>query len=176
MRASGTYLLLFVSVTACSGGSSDGDSSSGGDHATSTGGSQGNGGTGGTTSAGGAAVGGAGGTSGADGTGGGALTSDYELPCQEEGDACGTSGMSCVGFSFGGGALSSLACSATCPGGLDDCPPVPEGYATPRGCLTFTTAKRCVLVCEAEGEEFPCPNGMSCVGDSASTISRCVWL
>ena len=159
-----------------SGGTSGGTAGAAGAAGVPSSGGGGTGGRGGEGGAAGLAAGGRAGSAGASGSAGAPGTSIYGEPCDDEGDSCGRLGVSCLEVSFGGGAISALTCSNTCPGGVDECDDPPAGSGMAVACLPFTTADRCVLVCDVNGTEYPCPTGMSCVGDGGSPVRLCVWL
>jgi len=98
----------------------------------------------------------------------------YSAPCSVSGVACGE-GLSCVAFALPDSDAVGYACSGTCPNGVEDCADPPAGSSAAIGCWQFTTADRCVLVCEYNGQYFDCPAGMSCIRSADGRVGQCIW-
>ncbi len=98
----------------------------------------------------------------------------YSAVCHAAGEACGE-GLSCAAFSLGEEGSVGLACSGTCPNGVEDCAEPPSGSSAAIGCWQFTTADRCVLVCEYNGQYFGCPEGMICHRSADGRVGHCLW-
>jgi hypothetical protein len=177
------------------GSSASGGSSSAGKGGSGTGGSAGKGG-GGTGASGGSGAtsseGGSGATaeggSGADVSEGGTGTGDmfggapgamegglspYAPDCDET-NPCLTPGVTCLGVRLNEGGYG-FTCSNQCDA-VDDCSGADSGAEATPGCVEFTTASRCVLVCYEDGEERSCPTGMGCYRYPNFPVGYCLWL
>ena len=98
----------------------------------------------------------------------------YSAPCSAPNEACGE-GLACVPFSLGEEGSVGYACSGTCPNGVEDCSDPPAGSSAAIGCWQFSTADRCILICEYNGQYFDCPAGMSCIRSADGRVGYCLW-
>ncbi len=164
------------------GSSSNGSGASAGSKAGSSGsgGADGSGGSGssgisGSTSSGGSSGGGAGTTSIGPPP---SPTEDglaiYTVECEGESSVCNYPEAACLGINLDEGGVG-YACSNQC-NTVEDCSDAPSGAEAEVGCVQFTAAKRCVLVCYNGGIESECPDGMGCYRYPNSPIGYCLYL
>jgi hypothetical protein len=174
------------------GGSSAGKGGSGGSSSAGKGGS-GTGGSGGSGEAGApsgkggsgaTAEGGSGAGDGEGGTGTGDMfggapgamedgSSPYVPDCDET-NPCLTPGVTCLGVRLNEGGYG-FTCSNQCDA-VNDCSGADSGAEATPGCVEFTAASRCVLVCYEDGEERSCPTGMGCYRYPNFPVGYCLWL
>lgn len=159
-----------------SGGTSSGkggssSSGKGGTTSTGTGGSTAEGGSGNDTSSEGGmgAVDMHGGAPGATEDG----QSPYAPDCDET-VPCTTAGVTCLGVRLNEGGYG-FTCSNQCDD-VSDCSSADSGAEATPGCVEFTSAARCVLVCYDNGEERSCPSGMECYRYPNFPVGYCLWL
>jgi hypothetical protein len=98
-------------------------------------------------------------------------TSPYGEACSASSMTCTGAGLTCKKFSFGGGAINGYACSQTCKSD-NDCAASPAGMAASK-CLQFTSAKYCVLACDASKADS-CPAPLKCAADQGAATGICV--
>lgn len=153
-------------------------------------------GSGGTSSAGkgGSATGSAGkGGGGSTATGGGAGTDDgaggadfepppptedglsiYTVECEGDSSVCNYPAAHCLGIYLEEGGVG-YGCSNQC-NTVADCSDAPSGAEAKAGCVQFSAASRCVLVCHDNGTDYECPEGMGCYQYPNSPIGYCLYL
>jgi hypothetical protein len=156
-------------------GSSGGTNSAG--KGGSSAGSAGKGGGGGAASA-------AGGSAGADNGAGGVdfepppPTEDglsiYTVECEGDSSVCNYPAAHCLGIYLDEGGVG-YACSNQCET-VADCSDAPSGAEAKAGCVEFSAASRCVLVCHDNGTDYECPDGMGCYQYPNSPIGYCLYL
>jgi hypothetical protein len=101
-----------------------------------------------------------------------ASSSFYDTACSASSMTCPDTPLICQKFSFGGGAISTYACTKPCSsvGDCDTTDPTVQ-------CLPFTTSGFCVIVCDATSTSpTACPGPLKCVANGGSTIGICVTL
>jgi hypothetical protein len=173
------------------GGAGDASSEGGAPASSGSGGSAGKGdaGKGGSTS--GSSGSGAGGTGSA--TGGSAGTDDgvggadfepppptedglsiYTVECEGDSVVCNYPAAHCLGIYLDEGGVG-YACSNQCET-VADCSDAPSGAEAKAGCVEFSAASRCVLVCHDNGTDYECPDGMGCYQYPNSPIGYCLYL
>jgi hypothetical protein len=196
----GTGAIVQVGGSSGSGGKGGSSGSSGSNSAGKGGSDSGSGGSssgkGGSSSAGkgGATSSGTGGTTSEGGSGndtsseggmgavdmhGGApgATEDGESPYAPDCDEtvpCTTAGVTCLGVRLNEGGYG-FTCSNQCDD-VSDCSSADSGAEATPGCVEFTSAARCVLVCYDNGEERSCPSGMECYRYPNFPVGYCLWL
>ena len=163
-----------TSTSSGSGGSKAGSPGSGGGTANG-GSSSGSGSSGATSGSGGTSGGNAGSTSVGPPPG---PTEDglaiYTVECEGESSVCNYPEAHCLGINLDEGGVG-YACSNLC-NTVDDCSDAPSGAEAEVGCVQFTAAKRCVLVCYNGGVESECPDDMGCYRYPNSPIGYCLYL
>jgi hypothetical protein len=98
----------------------------------------------------------------------------YTLECRGDSKDCDSASVPCFGVGGGPDAAIGYACSNRCSS-IDDCSHAPTGAEAQVGCVPFTSASHCVLVCKQETLEFACPTGMSCYVYPGSPVGYCLW-
>jgi hypothetical protein len=98
----------------------------------------------------------------------------YTVECEGESSVCHYPEAACLGIYLDEGGVG-YACSNQC-NTVDDCSDAPSGAEAEVGCVQFTSAKRCVLVCYNGGVESACPDGMGCYRYPNSPIGYCLYL
>jgi hypothetical protein len=98
----------------------------------------------------------------------------YTIECEGESSVCNYPEAHCLGINLAEGGVG-YACSNQC-NTVDDCSSAPSGAEAEVGCVEFTAAKRCVLVCYDNGIESKCPDGMGCYRYPNSPIGYCLYL
>jgi hypothetical protein len=96
------------------------------------------------------------------------------VECEGESSVCNYPEAACLGIYLDEGGVG-YACSNQC-NTVDDCSDAPSGAEAEVGCVQFTAAKRCVLVCYDSGIESECPDGMGCYRYPNSPIGYCLFL
>jgi hypothetical protein len=87
---------------------------------------------------------------------------------------CPDTGLICEKFSFGGGAITTYACTQTCAS-TAGCGTAPAGYTVQ--CLPFTTESFCVVTCDPTSTNpDACPSPMKCVANEGQPVGICVSL
>lgn len=99
--------------------------------------------------------------------------SPYTPDCDEM-NPCTTPGVTCLGVRLNEGGYG-FTCSNECDDASDCSSADSAAEATP-GCVQFTSAARCVLVCHEDGEERSCPSGMECYRYPDFPVGYCLWL
>jgi hypothetical protein len=169
---------LAAAVIACSSSSSSSSNPAGtGDPGVDAGTSQNNHDSGAPTDAGHSVDTGAppgdSGNGGVDAADAAPATSPYAVSCSAASQTCPGTPLVCQKFSFGGGAVSTYACTKTCTA-TTDCGTSPAGFP-PVECLQFTTSKYCVLACDATSATS-CPSPLKCVANGGQAVGICVTL
>jgi hypothetical protein len=166
------------------GGDEGGAPDSGGSAGTGTAGKGGS--TAGSAGRGGGGAGGSttGGSAGADDGSGGADfepppptedgTSIYTVECEGDSVVCNYPAAHCLGIYLDEGGVG-YACSNQCET-VADCSDAPSGSEAKAGCVQFSAASRCVLVCHDNGTDYECPDGMGCYQYPNSPIGYCLYL
>lgn len=98
----------------------------------------------------------------------------YTVKCEGESTVCNHPEAACLGVFLDDDGVG-YTCSNLC-NTVADCSQAPTGAEAEPGCVEFTSAKRCVLVCYDHGNEAVCPDGMSCYRYPNSPIGYCLWL
>jgi hypothetical protein len=98
----------------------------------------------------------------------------YTLECRGDSKDCNNASVPCFGVGGSPEAALGYACSNRCSS-IDDCSHAPTGTDAQVGCVPFTSASHCVLVCKQEALEFACPTGMSCYVYPGSPVGYCLW-
>lgn len=173
------------------GGSQGGENGveEGGAPASGSSGGTGSSGKGGTSGSAGSGAGGSGAstTGGSGGTDVGSGGADFEPPpptedglsiytveCEGDSSVCNFPKAHCLGIYLDEGGVG-YACSNQCET-VDDCSDAPSGAEAKAGCVKFTAASRCVLVCHDNGTDYECPEGMGCYQYPNSPIGYCLYL
>jgi len=99
--------------------------------------------------------------------------SPYAPDCDET-HPCTTPGVTCLGVRLNEGGYG-FTCSNECDD-VNDCASADSGAEATPGCVQFTSAARCVLVCYEDGEERGCPSGMECYRYPNFPVGYCLWL
>ncbi|HSU40666.1 MAG TPA: hypothetical protein VLJ38_13900, partial [Polyangiaceae bacterium] len=100
-------------------------------------------------------------------------SSPYAVVCNES-TPCTEAGVTCLGIRLEEGG-ARFTCSNQCETSAD-CSDAPSGTDAAAGCVEFTSAKHCVLVCYDAGVESDCPDGMGCYRYTNAPIGYCLWL
>lgn len=98
----------------------------------------------------------------------------YASECRGETVACENAAVHCLGIFLNEGGVG-YTCSNLCRT-AGDCSDAPSGAEARAGCVAFTSASRCVLVCYDGSAEYACPNGMGCYRYPEFPIGYCLWL
>jgi hypothetical protein len=98
----------------------------------------------------------------------------YSTECRGETVSCESAAVHCLGVFLNEGGVG-YTCSNLCRT-ADDCSDAPSGAEATAGCVTFTNASRCVLVCYENGAEYSCPTGMGCYRYPDFPVGYCLWL
>jgi hypothetical protein len=99
----------------------------------------------------------------------------YTLECHGDSKDCSLGTVPCFGV---GTQMPSVAagwaCANRCTSNAD-CSDAPSGAEAQAGCVSFSSASHCMLVCKNENKSFACPDGMSCYVPLKSPIGYCLW-
>lgn len=99
----------------------------------------------------------------------------YALECHGESKDCNLATVPCFGVaSPTPNVAAGWACANRCDTDAD-CSSAPSGAEARAGCVSFTSASHCVLVCKNENLSFTCPQGMACYTPQKSPIGYCLW-
>jgi hypothetical protein len=96
------------------------------------------------------------------------------VECRGETVTCADPSVHCLGIFLNEGG-AGYTCSNQCRT-VSDCSDAPSGADAQAGCVEFTSASRCVLVCYDHGAEFGCPTGMECYRYPDFPIGYCLWM
>ena len=100
--------------------------------------------------------------------------SPYTPECDDMMMPCLTAGVNCLGIFDENNAVAGFTCSNQCQT-VANCNQEPSGAEAEVGCVQFTNASRCVLVCYDNGVESACPAGMNCFRYTDFPIGYCLW-
>ncbi|HYP77691.1 MAG TPA: hypothetical protein VER12_17090 [Polyangiaceae bacterium] len=99
----------------------------------------------------------------------------YALACHGDSKDCNLASVPCFGISSQTpNVAAGWACSNRCTSNAD-CSTAPSGAEARASCVSFTSAKHCMLVCRNENQSFGCPDGMACYAPPKSPIGYCLW-
>jgi len=99
--------------------------------------------------------------------------SPYTTACSASSMACPGTPLVCEKFSFGGGAITTYACSQLCTS-TTDCNAATDPAIQ---CAAATVGSFCVITCDATSTSpTACPSPLKCVADQGQTVGFCVTL
>jgi hypothetical protein len=96
------------------------------------------------------------------------------VECEGDSSVCNYPAAHCLGIYLDEGGVG-YACSNQCETAAD-CSDAPSGAEAKAGCVEFSAASRCVLVCHDSGTDYDCPDGMGCYQYPNSPIGYCLYL
>jgi hypothetical protein len=96
------------------------------------------------------------------------------VECEGDSSVCNYPAAHCLGIYLDEGGVG-YACSNQCET-VADCSDAPSGAEAKAGCVQFSAASRCVLVCHDNGTDYECPAGMGCYQYPNSPIGYCLYL
>jgi len=99
----------------------------------------------------------------------------YAFECHGDSKDCNLATVPCFGVgSQTSNVTAGWACANRCASNAD-CSDAPSGAEAKASCVSFSSARHCVLVCQNENQSYACPEGMNCYVPAKSPIGYCLW-